>query len=151
MAIEKMKLVRTYGLIEHLDEFITSCCISGDFHPENAMEFISDSLGFVPLNEENPYPSAIQKIEEIASIAGVTLKDTFTGDEVKIDSDEIDFIDALRSKLSVALARRTELSEKLNEIEASIEQFSHFIGIDIPIEELLSCEFLKVRFGHIPK
>ena len=146
-----MKLVRTYGLIEHLDEFITSCCISGDFHPENAMEFISDSLGFVPLNEENPYPSAIQKIEEIASIAGVTLKDTFTGDEIKIDSDEIDFIDALRSKLSEALSRRTELSEKLDEIEASIEQFSHFIGIDIPIEELLSCEFLKVRFGHIPK
>ena len=146
-----MKLVRTYGLIEHLDEFITSCCISGDFHPENAMEFISDSLGFVPLNEENPYSSSIQKIEEIASIAGVTLKDTFTGDEIKFDSDEIDFIDALRSKLSEALARRTELSEKLDEIEASVEQFSHFIGIDIPIEELLSCEFLKVRFGHIPK
>ena len=53
-----MKLVRTYGLIDHLDEFITSCCISGDFHPENAMDYISDSLGFVPLNEENPYSSS---------------------------------------------------------------------------------------------
>ena len=151
MAIEKMKLVRTYGLIDHLDEFITSCCISGDFHPENAMDYISDSLGFVPLNEENPYSSSIQKIEEIASIAGVTLKDTFKGDEIIVDSNEFDYIDALKEKLSESFAKRTEISDKLQEVEASAEQFNHFIGIDIPIEELLSCEFLKVRFGSIPK
>ena len=146
-----MKLVRTYGLIDHLDEFITSCCISGDFHPENAMDYISDSLGFVPLNEENPYSSSIQKIEEIASIAGVTLKDTFKGDEIIVDSNEFDYIDALKEKLSESFAKRTEISDKLQEVEASAEQFNHFIGIDIPIEELLSCEFLKVRFGSIPK
>ena len=146
-----MKLVRTYGLIDHLDEFITSCCISGDFHPENAMDYISDSLGFVPLNEENPYSSSIQKIEEIASIAGVTLKDTFKGDEIIVDSNEFDYIDDLKEKLSESFAKRTEISDKLQEVEASAEQFNHFIGIDIPIEELLSCEFLKVRFGSIPK
>ncbi len=129
-----MKLVRTYGLIDHLDEFITSCCISGDFHPENAMDYISDSLGFVPLNEENPYSSSIQKIEEIASIAGVTLKDTFKSDEIIVDSNEFDYIDALKEKLSESFAKRTEISDKLQEVEASAGQFNHFIGINIPIE-----------------
>ena len=146
-----MKLIRTYGLMEHLDEFITSCCISGDFHPENAMNFISDSLGFVPLNEENPYSSSIQKIEEIASVAGVTLKDTFKGDEIIIDPEEFDYIDSLKEKLSETFARRKEIADKLSEIEASAEQFNHFIGLDVPIEDVLSCEFLKVRFGCIPK
>ncbi|HCT15927.1 MAG TPA: ATPase [Ruminococcaceae bacterium] len=151
MAIEKMKLVRTYGLIDHLDEFIRSCCLSGDFHPENAMDYISGSLGYVPLNEENPYSSSIQKIEEIASIAGVTLKDTFKGDEIIFDADEIEYIDTLKEKLSESFRKRTEISDKLAEVESSAEQFNHFIGIDVPIEELLSCEFLKVRFGSIPK
>ena len=32
MAIEKMKLVRVFGKTENIDAFITSCCISGDFH-----------------------------------------------------------------------------------------------------------------------
>lgn len=151
MAIEKMKLVRTYGLIDHLDEFIRSCCLSGDFQPENAMDYISGSLGYVPLNEENPYSSSIQKIEEIASIAGVTLKDTFKGDEIIFDADEIEYIDTLKEKLSESFRKRTEISDKLAEVESLAEQFNHFIGIDVPIEELLSCEFLKVRFGSIPK
>ena len=151
MAIEKMKLIRTYGLMDHLDEFITSCCISGDFHPENAMDFISDSLGFVPLNEENPYTSSLQKIDEIASVAGVTLKDTFKGDEIIINPEELDFIDSLRAKISDTFTKRKDISDKLQNIEASIEQFEHFIGLDVPIEDVLSCEFLKVRFGSIPK
>lgn len=146
-----MKLVRTYGLIDHLDEFIRFCCLSGDFQPENAMDYISGSLGYVPLNEENPYSSSIQKIEEIASIAGVTLKDTFKGDEIIFDADEIEYIDTLKEKLSESFRKRTEISDKLAEVESLAEQFNHFIGIDVPIEELLSCEFLKVRFGSIPK
>lgn len=151
MAIEKMKLIRTYGLIDHLDEFITSCCISGDFHPENAMDYISDSLGFMPLNEENPYSAAIQKIDEIASIAGATLKDTFKGDEIIIDPAEFEYIDTLRTQISELFAKRKSIFDKLQEIEASVEQFNHFIGLTVPIEEVLSCEFLKIRFGHIPK
>lgn len=151
MAIEKMKLIRTYGLMEQLDEFITSCCISGDFHPENAMEYISDSLGFVPLNEENPYSAPIQKIDEIASVAGVTLKSTFTDNEIIIDSSELDYIDTFREKISEVFEKRKAVADKLREIEASHEQFSHFIGLDVPIEEVLSCQFLKIRFGHIPK
>lgn len=81
MAIEKMKLIRIYGTMEHLDEFITSCCISGDFHPENAMNYLSDTLGFVQLNEESPYTIPIQKVEEMATIAGAQLKDTFSHNE----------------------------------------------------------------------
>ena len=68
MAIEKMKLVRVYGLLDHLDEVITSCCISGDFHPENAMDYLSGTLGFSQLSEENPYTAQIQKLEELAGM-----------------------------------------------------------------------------------
>lgn len=146
-----MKLIRTYGLFENLDEFITSCCISGDFHPENAMEYISDSLGFVPLNEENPYTTPLQKIDEIASVAGVTLKSTFKGEEIVIDPSELDYIDNFKKKISEVFEQRKLISDKLAEIEASQEQFSHFIGLDVPIEEVFSCQFLKLRFGRIPK
>ena len=151
MAIEKMKLVRVYGLLDHLDEFITSCCISGEFHPENAMDYLSGTLGFSQLNEENPYTAQIQKLEELAGIAGVTLRDEFRGDEIIIDSDEKEFVDELRVKLEQTFNTREELKSRIKTIEDSIDQFSHFINLDIPLGEIFSTEFVKVRFGYIPR
>lgn len=151
MAIEKMKLIRVYGILDSLDEFITSCCISGDFHPENAINYLSESLGFVQLNEENPYTSSIQKIEEIADIAGVTLKETFSGNEIIIDKSEYDYIDDIRAQLSSMLSERNEIAGKLNEIVSATEQFSHFTDLDIPFEEIFGAKFIKVRFGCIPR
>jgi V/A-type H+-transporting ATPase subunit I len=151
LAIEKMKLVRVYGLLDHLDEFITSCCISGDFHPENAMNYLSDTLGFVQLNEENPYNASIQKLEELAGIAGVTLKEEFSGNEIIIDNTEKDFVDELRTHLEETLAARKQLVERIQVVNSSIEQFSHFTNLDIPLNDIFSSGFLKVRFGCIPR
>ena len=146
-----MKLIRVYGVLDSLDEFITSCCISGDFHPENAMNYLSESLGFVQLNEENPYTASIQKIEEIAEIAGVTLKESFSGNEIIIDKSEYDYIDETSAKLSAMLSERSEAAGKLETISSSGEHFRHFTGLDIPLEEIFGAKFLKVRFGCIPR
>lgn len=146
-----MKLIRVYGVLDSLDEFITSCCISGEFHPENAMNYMSDSLGFVPLTEENPYTNTIGKIEEIASIADVTLKETFNGNEISFDQSESDYIDGIRTALTSMLAERNEIAQKLDTISSSVEQFTHFTDLDIPFEEIFGAKFLKVRFGCIPR
>ena len=150
MAIEKMKLVRIFGKMEDLDSFITSCCISGDFHPENATNYVSAHMGFVPVNDENPYTATIQKIEELAQVTGVTLKETFNGNEIIVDTNEIDYIDELVAKLSKVHDRRVEIAEKLEKCADETEKFSHFTNLTTRIDELLSCGFLKVRFGSIP-
>lgn len=146
-----MKLIRVYGVLDSLDEFITSCCISGDFHPENAMNYLSESLGFVPLNEENPYTASIQKIEEIAEIAGVTLKETFSGNEIIIDKSEYDYIDEISQKLTSMLSERSKTAEQLEAVSSSAEQFRNYTDLDIPLEEIFGAKFLKVRFGCIPR
>ena len=88
MAIEKMKLVRVFGKTENIDAFITSCCISGDFHPENAMDYVSEHMGYIPFSDENPYNATIQKIEDLAKVSGITLKETFNGNEIIVDEEE---------------------------------------------------------------
>lgn len=151
MAIEKMKLIRVYGLLKNLDEFITSCCISGDFHPENAINYLSASMGFLPLTEENPYTVPIQKIEEIAEIANVTLKETFSGNEIIFDESDLEYINKTREELSSMLSERTEIAEKLTNINSSLEQIGHFTDLDIPFEDIFGAKFLKIRFGCIPR
>ncbi|MCQ2479197.1 MAG: hypothetical protein MJ120_01055 [Clostridia bacterium] len=150
MAIEKMKLVRIFGKVENLDSFITSCCISGDFHPENAMNYVSAHMGYVPVNDDNPYTATIQKIEELAQISGATLKEEFSEKEIIVDADEVDYIDELVEKLGKVHSRRTQLASTLEECADETEKLGHFTNLETQISDLLSCEFMQLRFGSIP-
>ena len=65
MAIEKMKFVRINGPASQLNKLITACCADGNFHPEYAGNFISQSMGYAALNEENPYSQILANIESV--------------------------------------------------------------------------------------
>ncbi len=150
MAIEKMKSVRVFGKVENLDSFITSCCISGDFHPENAMNYVSAHMGYVSVTDENPYTATVQKIEELAKVTGVTLKETFNENEIIVDTSETEYVDELVEKLNGMHEERTVLAEKIGVCTENTEKFSHFTNLPVQIDQLLSCKFIRVRFGCIP-
>lgn len=150
MAIEKMKLVRVFGKTENIDAFITSCCISGDFHPENAMDYVSAHMGYIPFSDENPYNATIQKIEDLAKVSGITLKETFNGNEIIVDEEESKYIDAIIEKMDSIYDERKKITQDFESCSDSIDKFSHFTNLGTQIDALLSCEFMKIRFGSIP-
>ncbi|HOJ48407.1 MAG TPA: V-type ATPase 116kDa subunit family protein [Bacillota bacterium] len=152
MAIAKVMLVKASGKLSELDKFIAACRKSGEFHPENTCRYLSGSMGFAPPNDSNPYSSTLQKIEELAAISGFQLTQT-NWDEAHTPYDEnvTAYIDEISAKLDSLYSDRKLLQEHLNECENGIAQFQHFIGLDVPIEETLSCEFVSVRYGRLPK
>ena len=62
--VEKMKLVRVQGTMPQLNEFIGSCCMDGRFDLEPATRYMSESLGYGALNEENPHTAIRDQIDE---------------------------------------------------------------------------------------
>ena len=64
--VEKMKLVHVQGTLPHLDEFLGACCLDGRFDLEPASQYMSASLGYAPLNEEDPYTPLVERIEAMA-------------------------------------------------------------------------------------
>ena len=75
MAIANMKFVKVIGLLSELDAFLGSCCVDGTFQPEQAMQYMSDSMGASQVVEDNPYAPMLQKIEELASSSGIHLRE----------------------------------------------------------------------------
>lgn len=151
MAITKLMLVKASGKISELDKFITACRKSGDFHPENACQHLSGSMGFSCINEENPYSITLQKIEELAKVSGVHLAPRKDDSAVTYDVQVSEYISEIESKLDSLHSDRKLLLEQLDISEKGIEQFNHFKGLDVPIEDTTSCEFVSVRYGHLPK
>ena len=61
--VERMKLVHVQGTLPHLDEFLGACCLDGRFGLEPAADYMSASLGYAPMNEEDPYTPLVQRVE----------------------------------------------------------------------------------------
>ena len=153
MAIEKMKLVKVSGPLTELDRFLSSCCIDGNFQPEQPTQYMSASLGYTSLNEENPYAPMLQKIEDLIrendsapdpSLVEIGRENLVPDEETK------EYIDRLDTKLSKIHAQKKALEEQLKTCQNGIDQFSHFVGYNVSFEEIFSCEFIKTRFGHMP-
>ena len=71
--VEKMKLVRVQGTMPQLNEFIGSCCMDGRFDLEPATRYMSESLGYGALNEENPHTAIRDQIETMARLEMIEL------------------------------------------------------------------------------
>ena len=151
MAIANMKFVKVIGLLSELDAFLGSCCVDGTFQPEQAMQYMSDSMGYTQLVEENPYAPMLQKIEELASSSGIHLREVEKIPKPVTNEETEAFIRQLGSRMSELHDERKVLTDQLATCESAITQFQHFTGLDINLDDLFSCEFIKVRFGHMPK
>ena len=70
VLVEKMKLIHVQGTLPHLDEFLGRCCLDGRVNLEPASQYMSASLGYGPLNEEDPYTPLVARIEPQAQQLG---------------------------------------------------------------------------------
>lgn len=151
MAIEKMKLVRVDGLLDKLDDVISSSCLTGDFHPEPAIQHMSGSLGYITLSEDNPYSANVQRMEELFQLVGEPIPSGRVSTSRTVEPSEMEKIKLVRDSLSELEDKREERKTKKKQLEDEASQFSHFSTLDMPFDEIVQGEYIKVRFGFLPK
>lgn len=150
MAIAKMNLAKFSGKADMLDRLIWECLTDGNFHPEQASSYISASMGYVPYYEENTYKQTLQEIKDLALTAGIELAENPS--EANLDCDENSdlLLNEIKAHLKAYNDEKQELIEQKTRCENGITVFSHYIDLDIDLDNLLESEFLQVRFGRMP-
>lgn len=149
-----MKLVKVTGPLDCLNNFISTCCLDGTFHPEQATQYMSASMGYTTLNEENPYAPMLQKIEELIRENDSAPDPAIVGSrsrEVQLDEQTSEYIDELDSRLSSMHDERKELEDQLEQCKNGIAKYEHFTGFDVGFDEMFGCKFIKTRCGHMSK
>ncbi|MBR0413998.1 MAG: hypothetical protein IJI67_02870 [Clostridia bacterium] len=150
MAIEKMKLVRAFGNLGELDQFIRDCCIDGHFQPENAMDFIPKKIKFSPFSAENPYTEPLQMIEQLSKEFGIEIKQERVT-EISDDSADVEYLRNFQQKIKENFNERSELQKQYENNKNLIENYEHFTQMDINLKDIFDCEFTKFRFGYLPR
>ena len=123
--VEKMKLVRVQGTMPQLNEFIGSCCMDGRFDLEPATRYMSESLGYGALNEENPHTAIRDQIETMAKEANMELHEGQQHSD-PVDAEGRSYLSDLLEKIDDLCAERKVLLDQKKLCEDGIEQYSHF-------------------------
>lgn len=152
MAVEKMKMVTVGGRMNCLDEFIQKCCLSGDVHVEPAINHLSQSMKFVSLTEENKYSERLSMVNEMANFFGSELELMDVGDFFNDDETlDNEYLGKLSNTIKALQDKKAEYQQEVQKSQLAIENLSHFLEMDIPLNDIIECKYIKFRFGHIPK
>ncbi len=154
MAVQKIKVASIIGRMIDLDRVTAVCGKSGSFHPDNSLSFYSDTSGFSPLNEENPYSAPLQKLTDAVNGSHkiLVLLDESQMENVQYSREELDaYVRRLATSLNDLQTERTQAQQEVERFTREIEQVSHFVGMDLNLDEIHDCKYIKVRFGSLPK
>ena len=64
MAVSPIKSIGIIGLRSELEKVINICGSSGEFHPDDPLNFYSDTRGFMPVTDKNPYTEPLAEFTE---------------------------------------------------------------------------------------
>lgn len=151
MAVSKVKCLRIIGVTEHLNEAVSVLRSTHSFHPDDPFSFYSDTQQFFPVQVENPYGETIEKFKASLAANGLICKkvDVCRGDfsQEKI----INYVDEKSRRLTEFAERQSHLRQEIETCRQNIEQIKHFLGLNLDIDKINECRYVKAHFGRLPK
>jgi V/A-type H+-transporting ATPase subunit I len=151
MAIAKMKLVNIVGRLKDFDSVVRSCCLHGDFHPEQSTLALDDVEEFIPIEDSNPYTRALQRAVDIGVHSGIHLK--FSNfDNLKMSDAQIEtFIENSEIEINKLNGKVRDLTHDIARLEQGMTQLSHIKSLNISLDDIFTCKFFSFRFGKLPR
>ncbi len=153
MSVVKIKVLSVVGRMSELDAVTEALGRSCAFHPDNALSFYSDTSGFSPLNEENPYAGSLNRLTQTAGALGKRLEPMSARELEKAapPEDWKPYVENTADSFARLAKQADDARQKARKDREEMEKIRHFVGLDLNLDELKDCKFIKVRFGSLPK
>ena len=154
MAVLKMKVISIIGRMADLDGVTAVCGDSCCFHPDNSLSFYSDTEKFSPITDENPYTEPLQRLTDAISGARKQMellpRDALS--KLHYDKEEWgDYVSRFCEEFESLQNERAAAQAEVQDCTRNIEETSHFTGLDLDLDAIHDCAYIKFRFGRLPK
>ena len=154
MAVLKMKVISIIGRMADLDGVTAVCGDSCCFHPDNSLSFYSDTEKFSPITDENPYTEPLQRLTDAISGARKQMellpRDALS--KLHYDKEEWgDYVSRFCEEFESLQNERAAAQAEVQDCTRDIEETSHFTGLDLDLDAIHDCAYIKFRFGRLPK
>ncbi len=150
MAVAKLQLASIRFSQDELESVLDKVVAFDDLHLEPASTFSQNISGIGQLQQENIYEELFQSVDVLINKYGVALQEgNINTTEFNLVKEK-DFIEELHNEV-------VKYEEVINELEAMIAenveaaiQVQHLCEMNIDLDELFDCKYLKIRFGKLP-
>jgi V/A-type H+-transporting ATPase subunit I len=153
MAIEKMFFVNIAGPVRKLDYFVIKNILPYDVQLVNAISILESVKGLYPFSIQNPYENVIKKLNKLCENLDIDVKQ-MDMDDRQINCALLDvepIIVDLNNELVNLQNKKEEISNNIKKRKRIKKQIIPIQNVDIEINKLFDFEFMKFRFGKMPK
>lgn len=150
MAIAKMKLINITGDNEYLSDTLLKFVDLDYFHPEPASKFVDSVHGLKTLSEENPITEVLAHFREIVAEMEIDVpeKEMRSRD---YDLEEMNaYLNTYHKKFLDAAIVQKDLETVIQENKDALIQVRNIESIDLNLDDLFECKYIKIRFGRLP-
>jgi len=154
VAIEKMNFISIAGNVEKFDIFALNNILPCNIELVNAITIVEDVKGMSTFTDANPYDKLLKKSESILLKLLNTDEINFNEQEVqdKINIDECEnFVNEVGKKLDELYEDKKDIIVNIKKRKQFCNQLKPMMNIDIDVKQLCNLNFLKYRFGSLPK
>ena len=151
-----MKFVSIVGKLDHFDKFVSNYIIDSNLHPENAQNIITLVRGIMPFpNAESKDDSMLKSCVALLDLIHLDYSPEKLEPYAYRNFMQPDVIERSLSEINeVIRANRDEqniASARLRDCMLMKESLENIINVNVNVEEFFNLEFVKFRFGRIPK
>ncbi len=145
--IVKMKFVNIMGRTNDIDRVITNYISKYEIQLENALLEVAKEKHIRPFTETNVYADYVKDAEALINIVNsenTILKD-ISGKEA------IEIVKSITNQISEITAEKNKLVKEKQRLEELKIQIEPFMKLNFDIEKMLKFEFIRFRFGKMPR
>lgn len=144
-----MSFITITGPHQDIDRMVEQYLSNYEMHLENALTELQSSKGLRPYTSPNPYAPYVDRVNSLWEYLGkedatidqaTTSKPSFEDLQVRIEEIET----VLKPHLEKERLANAELKQK----EESLEMISSFKSVDYPMDNILSMDHIRFRFGR---
>lgn len=150
MAITKMKAVTISGQINDFDAVVEKYVYGRDIHLEKAMSVLSNRKNLQSFDDTDEYEALAKDALAVLKLAGCGIKKDIENENMTID-DMQGFIDEVNAQIESERQRTEELRSLIQANDEAAGRLALMLDTNVDLSRIAGLEFIKARFGHIPK
>ncbi|MBU0996654.1 MAG: V-type ATP synthase subunit I [Firmicutes bacterium] len=150
MSIAKTKLVNITAELEYLDRVLSRFVDLDCIHPVPSNQIVDRVHGLTSFTSENPCINILNEISEIEQ------EYQFVIENVVVcsidDSFEMmrSYVSSTHRQLQNYVMQKKDTLELIRKYQDALIQIKNIEDLDIPLDEVFSCEYVYARVGRLP-
>jgi V/A-type H+-transporting ATPase subunit I len=145
-----MQMVNIVGRFDSINNVIEAFCRFGNLHPEDTAYLLEGTNGFNSIDQINPKRDSLDRINNILMLSNIPTIYTDYDDLNLTETQINEYSNNFFNSFNLLQSQKSGLEQLISSLDQAIIHLSQIKEMNIKLDDLFNCKFIKIRFGRLP-